>query len=227
MSGKDSNPSGEDRGNGVKTYDAFLSSRRTFLKSMGATGVAATTPTWASMAQAGADEVEAQQDGAPAEGERQIKLTVNGKAHTLNVAPNAILLDVLRERLGLTGTKKGCDLGQCGACTLHINGTSVNSCLSLAVAHDGDEITTVEGVADNERLHALQEAFWEEDAYQCGYCTSGQIMSALNVLEDERIPKNDAGAVREAMSGNICRCGAYNNILAAIQSAHRKLGGIS
>jgi xanthine dehydrogenase YagT iron-sulfur-binding subunit len=163
---------------------------------------------------------------APGAGERRIQLTVNGQKHVLNVPVNAILLDVLRDRLQLTGTKKGCDQGQCGACTLQVNGVAINSCLSVAVQHDGDAILTVEGLEANGKLHPLQEAFWEHDAYQCGYCTSGQIMSALAVINDPNIPSDDA-SVREAMSGNICRCGAYKNIVAAIQSARVKMGSAS
>jgi xanthine dehydrogenase YagT iron-sulfur-binding subunit len=151
-----------------------------------------------------------------------VQFSVNGVAHKLNVEPNAVLLDVLRDRLQLTGTKKGCDHGQCGACTVHVNGVSVNSCLSIAVMHDGDQITTVEGLAKNGKLHPIQQAFWEHDAYQCGYCTSGQMMSAVAVLHDSRVPADDH-SLREAMSGNICRCGAYKNIVAAIQDARGKL----
>lgn len=129
---------------------------------------------------------------------------------------------MLRDRLQLTGTKKGCDHGQCGACTVHVNGTSVNSCLSVAVQHEGDRITTIEGLARSGELHPVQQAFWEHDAYQCGYCTSGQMMSAVAILRDPSISADDA-SVREAMSGNICRCVAYRNILAAIQSARAKM----
>ncbi len=164
-----------------------------------------------------------------AAGTSALQLIVNGVERRLRVTPNALLLDVLRDQLGLTGTKKGCDHGQCGACTLHVNGVAINSCLSLAIMHDGDEITTVEGwsttancTRSRKRLHPVQEAFWEHDAYQCGYCTAGQVMSAVAILKDARIESDDA-SVREAMSGNICRCGAYKNIVAAIQSA-RKTG---
>jgi xanthine dehydrogenase YagT iron-sulfur-binding subunit len=162
----------------------------------------------------------------PQPGERRIRLTVNGVAQELNVPTNAILLDVLRDRLQLTGTKKGCDHGQCGACTLLVNGVAINSCLSIAVQHDGDSITTIEGLAQNGALHPVQEAFWEHDAYQCGYCTSGQIMSAVAILQDPAIGSDDA-SVREAMSGNICRCGAYKNILSAVQAARGKMAGVS
>ncbi|WP_456269249.1 (2Fe-2S)-binding protein [Kushneria sp. AK178] len=216
---------------GVETFDARSPSRRRFLKSMGASGLAAATaPAWAQIAQAGqqqqGDPVEPQEDGAPAEGEQQIQLTVNGVEHTLNVTPNAVLLDVLRNRLELTGTKKGCDQGQCGACTLLVNDTAINSCLSLAVSHDGDRVTTIEGLSNGDELHPVQAAFWEHDAYQCGYCTSGQIMSAVAILNDDNIGSDDA-SVREAMSGNICRCGAYKNILAAVQDARGKMEGAS
>jgi xanthine dehydrogenase YagT iron-sulfur-binding subunit len=153
-----------------------------------------------------------------------ITLRVNGTVHKVSVRPNTILLDMLRDQLHLTGTKKGCDHGQCGACTLHVNGVSVNACLSLAVMHDGDEITTIEGLSRDGRLHPVQEAFWDHDAYQCGYCTAGQMMTAVGILQDRRIPSDDP-AVREAMSGNICRCGAYKNIVAAIQDARGKMKG--
>lgn len=168
----------------------------------------------------------AQDTEAPGSGEYRIHLDVNGQTHTLNVPANAILLDVVRDRLHLTGTKKGCDHGQCGACTVHVNGQAVNSCLSVAVQHDGDRITTIEGLEQNGQLHPIQEAFWEHDAYQCGYCTSGQMMSAIAILRDPNIPADDA-SVREAMSGNICRCAAYKNILAAIQSARAKMKDVS
>jgi xanthine dehydrogenase YagT iron-sulfur-binding subunit len=153
-------------------------------------------------------------------------MTVNGALQHLHVAPNAILLDVLRDSLSLTGTKKGCDHGQCGACTLHVNGVAVNSCLSLALMHDGDTITTVEGLGSPEHLHPIQQAFWDHDAYQCGYCTAGQMMSAVAIIHDRRIPADDH-ALREAMSGNICRCGAYKNIVNAIQSTRTKLRSAS
>jgi xanthine dehydrogenase YagT iron-sulfur-binding subunit len=198
--------------------------RRGFLKSVGASGIAAAGTTMMSAA-ALADEapVAAKAPAAAGgSGPYTVQFSVNGVAHELDVEPNAVLLDVLRDRLQLTGTKKGCDHGQCGACTVHVNGVSVNSCLSLALMHDGDQITTVEGLAKNGKLHPVQQAFWEHDAYQCGYCTSGQLMSAVAVLHDARIPADDH-SLREAMSGNICRCGAYKNIVAAIQDARGKL----
>jgi xanthine dehydrogenase YagT iron-sulfur-binding subunit len=144
-------------------------------------------------------------------------LTVNGARHELSVEPRAILLDVLREQLDLTGTKKGCDHGQCGACTVMINGRRINSCLTLAVMHDGEEITTIEGLEKEGVLHPVQSAFLDCDAFQCGACTSGQIMSAVALLHEP--VGSDDGAVAEAMSGNLCRCGAYRNIIAAVQRA--------
>ncbi|MGH9327415.1 MAG: (2Fe-2S)-binding protein [Terriglobia bacterium] len=145
-----------------------------------------------------------------------LRLKVNGTIHQFNVDPRATLLDTLREQLGLPGTKKGCDHGQCGACTVHVNGRRINSCLTFAVMHEGNEITTIEGLAEDGNLHPVQAAFIEHDAFQCGYCTPGQIMSAVALLS-EPVGASDAD-VREAMSGNICRCGAYPNILDAIKS---------
>jgi xanthine dehydrogenase YagT iron-sulfur-binding subunit len=144
-----------------------------------------------------------------------IALNVNGVEMSLRVAPWTTLLDALRDHLDLTGTKKGCDHGQCGACTVHINGRRVNSCLTFAAMHEGDEITTIEGIGQPGNLHPMQAAFVEHDGYQCGYCTSGQIMSAVAVLKEPWGPEDKD--VREAMSGNICRCGAYPNIVAAVQ----------
>lgn len=146
-----------------------------------------------------------------------ITLHVNGASHDVHIDPRTSLLDCLRDHLGLTGTKKGCDHGQCGACTVHVDGTRINSCLSLAVAQHGRVITTIEGLGSPDRLHPMQAAFVEHDGFQCGYCTAGQIMSATT-LDDEGWGTSD-DEVREAMSGNLCRCGAYSGILAAIGSA--------
>ena len=168
-------------------------------------------------------------------GRVEITLTVNGEEHRLDVDVRATLLDVLRERLDLTGSKKGCDHGQCGACTILIDGMRANSCLALAVAHQGAEIVTVEGLAEDGELHPLQESFIEHDAFQCGYCTPGQICSAVGMLSEVEAGwpsavSPDLGAerseltdeeIRERMSGNICRCGAYMNIVPAISDAAR------
>src|SRR5881227_80151 len=144
-----------------------------------------------------------------------VELRINATTRQLALDPRTTLLDALREHLDLTGTKKGCDHGQCGACTVHVNGRRVLSCLSLALLHDGEEVTTIEGLGTAEALHPMQAAFLACDGYQCGYCTSGQIMSAVALLKE---PCGPADAdVKEAMSGNICRCGAYPNIVAAIQ----------
>jgi len=151
--------------------------------------------------------------------ETTINLTVNGAPQAITVDVRTSLLDLLRERLHLSGTKKGCDQGQCGACTVHVNGRRVNSCLSLALMHDGEEITTIEGLGTPDALHPMQAAFVACDGYQCGYCTSGQIMSAVALLKEPCGP--DDAAVKELMSGNICRCGAYPNIVAAIQQVRK------
>jgi xanthine dehydrogenase YagT iron-sulfur-binding subunit len=150
-----------------------------------------------------------------------LTLRINGEEHRLQVDPRTTLLDCLRETVALTGTKKGCDHGQCGACTVHVNGRRVNSCLSLALMNEGDEITTIEGLGTPARLHPMQAAFLAHDAYQCGYCTSGQIMSAVALLKEPCGP--DDAEVKELMSGNICRCGAYPNILAAIQQVRKEI----
>jgi xanthine dehydrogenase YagT iron-sulfur-binding subunit len=148
-----------------------------------------------------------------------IVLRINGQEHQLRIDPRTTLLDCIRETVALTGTKKGCDHGQCGACTVHVNGRRVNSCLSLALMHDGEEITTIEGLGTPDALHPMQAAFVAYDGYQCGYCTSGQIMSGVALLKEPCGP--DDAAVKELMSGNICRCGAYANIVAAIQAVRK------
>ena len=154
---------------------------------------------------------------------QEITLTVNGVVKRLAVAPWTSLLDLLREHLDLTGTKKGCDHGQCGACTVLVNGVRINSCLTLAVMKDGSEVTTIEGLVTGEVLHPLQEAFIEQDAFQCGYCTPGQICSAVGLLNEGQV--NSIEDIRELMSGNICRCGAYPNIVAAIQQVRQATNG--
>jgi xanthine dehydrogenase YagT iron-sulfur-binding subunit len=195
--------------------------RRSFLSQMGAAGVAATTAPLAARA-AQSVEPAAKPDGSVEKIENAIPitLTVNGTSHRIEVDLRTTLLDGLRETLTLTGTKKGCDHGQCGACTVHLNGRRINSCLTLAVMHEGDTITTIEGLGDPENLHPMQAAFVEHDGYQCGYCTSGQIMSAVALLKEPCGPKD--ADVKELMSGNICRCGAYPNIVAAIQQVRQR-----
>jgi xanthine dehydrogenase YagT iron-sulfur-binding subunit len=155
----------------------------------------------------------------PAVRRAEVVLSVNGTERRLSLDTRATLLDVLREELALTGTKKGCDHGQCGACTVLVDGRRANACLMLAVAHDGVEVTTVEGLADGDALHPLQEAFLEHDAFQCGYCTPGQLCSAAGMLDEARAAGGvlDDDEIRERMSGNLCRCGAYPNILAAVR----------
>jgi xanthine dehydrogenase YagT iron-sulfur-binding subunit len=149
--------------------------------------------------------------------EAAIMLTINGVGTEVVVDTRTSLLDLLREELGLTGTKKGCDHGQCGACTVLIDGRRANSCLALAVSHDGADVVTVEGLAAGEELHPLQQAFIDHDAFQCGYCTPGQLCSAVGMLRESEGEALDADAIRERMSGNLCRCGAYVNIVAAIE----------
>ena len=148
----------------------------------------------------------------------EIALRINGEEHRLEVDVRTTLLDLLREHLGLTGAKKGCDHGQCGACTILLDGRRANACLTLAVAHGGAELTTVEGLAAGDDLHPLQAAFIEHDAFQCGYCTPGQLCSAVGMLAEAEADgvTLDASEIRERMSGNLCRCGAYPNIVAAI-----------
>ena len=149
----------------------------------------------------------------------KVSLKINGKAHDLTIEPRVTLLDLLREQLALTGTKKGCDVGQCGACTVHVNGKRVLSCLSLAVMQEGKEITTIEGISDGENLHPMQQAFIKHDGFQCGYCTPGQIMSAIACVNEGHA--TNADDIREYMSGNICRCGAYSNIVKAVASVSK------
>jgi xanthine dehydrogenase YagT iron-sulfur-binding subunit len=177
----------------------------------------------------GADAADAETAPAPV----TVELQVNGRRHVLKLDPRTTLLDALREHLALTGSKKGCDHGQCGACTVLLDGRRINSCLTLAVMHDGQPITTIEGLADGETLHPVQAAFLAHDGFQCGYCTAGQICSAVGMLNERRLdmpsyvteslalaqPELTNAEIRERMSGNICRCAAYPNIVAAIKEA--------
>ncbi len=201
--------------------------RRSFLETMTSTGVVVAAP---------GGRATAVEETAPST--VPVILTVNGQRHELTIDPRVTLLDLLREHLQLTGTKKGCDHGQCGACTVLAGHRRINACLTLAVSHDGDEIITVEGLARGNALHPVQQAFLADDAFQCGYCTPGQICSAVALLEEARAGqashvtadlsrpgpvKLTDDEIRERMSGNICRCGAYPNIVAAVRAAARQL----
>ncbi|TYZ06228.1 2Fe-2S iron-sulfur cluster binding domain-containing protein [Hymenobacter lutimineralis] len=192
-------------------------SRRTFLKQSSLLTALTFVP--GPVVQAATNELD--EKVAAAFEKVPLKLEVNGVKHKLSVEPRTTLLDLLRENLHLTGTKKGCDYGQCGACTVHIDGQRVNSCLSFAVMHEGKKITTIEGLAEGDKLHPMQEAFVKHDGFQCGYCTPGQIMSAVACVREGHA--GSEAEIREYMSGNICRCGAYSNIVAAIQEV--KNGG--
>ena len=195
--------------------------RRSFLGHLGAAGLAATA---APVLHAHASRTASQEGETTAKtaapGTIPVILRVNGEQHKLQIEPRVTLLDCLRERLDLTGTKKGCDHGQCGACTVHINGRRVNSCLTLVAMHQGDDIVTIEGIGQPGKLHPMQAAFVEHDGYQCGACTSGQIMSAVALLKEPCGPSDDD--VKHAMYGNICRCGAYPNIVAAVQQVRKR-----
>jgi xanthine dehydrogenase YagT iron-sulfur-binding subunit len=191
--------------------------RSSFLSHLGAAGLAATAKPLLATAQSPATQAE---ETVAAPGTVAVTLRVNGTEHRLNLDPRTTLLDCLRENLDLTGTKKGCDHGQCGACTVHVNGRRVNSCMSFAMMHGRDEITTIEGLGQPDHLHPMQAAFVEHDGYQCGYCTSGQIMSAVALTRE---PWGPADAdVQQGMAGNICRCGAYPNIVAAVQQVRKQ-----
>lgn len=199
-------------------------SRRGFLQT---TAVAAAAVQVPGAAVAAAKPAPLPPPQAPAQ---SITLNINGKQHALTLEPRVTLLDALREGAGLTGTKKGCDRGQCGACTVLVNGRRINSCLTLAIMHEGDKITTIEGIASNGQLAPIQTAFIEHDAFQCGYCTPGQICSAVACIDEMRAGTASAASadmrirpvamngaeVRERMSGNLCRCGAYPNIVTAV-----------
>ncbi|HZZ31727.1 MAG TPA: aldehyde dehydrogenase iron-sulfur subunit PaoA [Phenylobacterium sp.] len=197
-------------------------SRRGVIVSAGAAAAATSAP----------GIVSAEPPAKAGEATVAVTLVVDGQPRRLDLDPRVTLLDALREHLHLTGTKKGCDHGQCGACTVLVGGRRINSCLTLAVMHDGDQVTTIEGLGSPERLHPLQAAFVKHDGFQCGYCTSGQICSAVGMLDEIRrgVPSHvtedlaqvaySDDEVRERMSGNICRCAAYPNIVAAIREVH-------
>lgn len=197
-------------------------SRRSFLSRAGAMGVASAAATIAApVAAAAIQEPERAKASRVADipGTIPITLRVNGETHRIQIDLRATVLDTLRETLQLTGTKKGCDHGQCGACTVHVDGKRANSCLLFAAMQQGKEITTIEGLGTPDKMHPMQAAFVEHDGYQCGYCTSGQIMSATAMLHEPWGPEDKD--VQEALSGNICRCGAYPNIVAAVQACRR------
>src|SRR3954451_2464841 len=197
--------------------------RRHFLKQVAGTGAAISLgPALLGVSSA---EAAASVPASPpvATAVTKFALKINGQEHALEIDPRTTLLDALREHLQLTGSKKGCDHGQCGACTVLVNGRRINSCLSLAVGHEGDEITTIEGLAQGEQLHPMQAAFLEHDGFQCGYCTPGQICSAVGCVGEGKTRTEEE--IREFMSGNLCRCGAYPNIVDAIKDAAPKMGG--
>ncbi len=207
-------------------FTNFEITRRTVIET-GTTALLLTTLPRAAVAAGPLD------DAGPPPPPATVELQINGHSHSLTLDPRTTLLDALREHLALTGSKKGCDHGQCGACTVLIEGRRINSCLTLALMHDGQSVTTIEGLAEGDNLHPLQAAFVKHDGFQCGYCTSGQICSAAGMLAESRAgmpsyvtedltqpqPKLTDGEIRERMSGNICRCAAYPNIVAAIKQA--------
>jgi xanthine dehydrogenase YagT iron-sulfur-binding subunit len=201
-------------------HPSLHDARRKFLKQSSALAAIALTP--ASLVRAAEEKFDEKAAGffesVP------LQLEVNGHAYSISVEPRVTLLDLLREQLHLTGTKKGCDYGQCGACTVHVDGKRVLSCLSLAVMQDGKKITTIEGLAKGEELHPMQEAFIKFDGFQCGYCTPGQIMSAVACVREGHADSKEN--IRQYMSGNICRCGAYSNIVDAIDSVKDQGGAL-
>ena len=193
--------------------------RKFFKQSTLLTALALTPP---SLIKAAGDNLD---EKASALFEKQsLEIEVNGKKHQLSVEPRVTLLDLLREQLHLTGSKKGCDYGQCGACTVHINGKRVLSCMSLAIMQNGKKVTTIEGLANGDKLHPMQQAFIKHEGMQCGYCTPGQIMSAVACVNEGHA--NNQDEIRQYMSGNICRCGAYPNIVDAITEVKQKGGAI-
>ena len=202
-----------DKTNYDEDNNCLHDSRRNFLKK--STALAALAVTSPAIVKAGENDekIAAYFEKIP------LQIEVNGVAHSLSIEPRVTLLDFLREQLLLTGTKKGCDYGQCGACTVHSDGKRVLSCLSLAVMQNGKKITTIEGLAKDDELHPMQQAFIEHDGFQCGYCTPGQIMSAIACIKDGHANSEDE--IREFMSGNICRCGAYPNIVDAVMKVEK------
>jgi len=225
-------PAPDDRLDGNDPLEEVLQfldplTRRKFLRQIALTGVALTASQYISLAAFGAtpaDEATANA-AAPQADAIDMSIKINGETHALRLDPRTTLLDALRERLNLTGTKKGCDHGQCGACTVLVNGRRINSCLALAISYQGDEITTIEGLAQGGQLHPVQAAFVKHDGFQCGYCTPGQICSAVACLSEGHAKSDEE--VRQWMSGNICRCGAYTNIVAAIREVQQNKAAAS
>jgi len=191
------------------TNKYFHESRRGFLKKSTVLAAMATAHPAITKAGDNAEKIAGYFEKIP------LQIEINGISHNLSVEPRVTLLDLLREQLALTGTKKGCDHGQCGACTVHVNGKCINSCLTLAVMQNGKKVTTIEGLSTGDNLHPMQEAFIKHDGFQCGYCTPGQIMSAIACVKEDHA--GSAEEIREFMSGNICRCGAYVHIVNAIE----------
>ena len=195
----------------------FEATRRQVLQAGAASVVVTAAPVTANAQAGGASRGRVAAAAVAGTALTKVAFTVNGKREELELDTRTTLLDALREHLHFTGTKKGCDHGQCGACTVLLDGRPINSCLALAVMQDGSDVTTVEGLARDGTLHPVQQAFIDHDAFQCGYCTPGQICSAVGLISDGRA--RTRAEIREAMSGNICRCGAYPNIIAAIEEA--------
>ena len=221
MAGESRDPfqSEADGGNELSIL-SHAETRRRFIKQVAGTSVAiAIGPNV--LGSASVDQLGLADTKAATRDSIKVNLNINGKKYALDIDPRVSLLDALRERLQLTGSKKGCDHGQCGACTVLVNGRRIDSCLTLAVMHEGDEITTIEGLANGEELHPMQAAFVDQDGFQCGYCTPGQICSAVALLKENHANSDDE--IREWMSGNICRCGAYAGILAAVKEAKTKV----
>jgi xanthine dehydrogenase YagT iron-sulfur-binding subunit len=200
--------------------NSLHAARRKFLKQSGAMAAISMMPL--SLVKAAQKQLD--EKGAAFFEKLPLQLEVNGKSFQLSVEPRVTLLDLLREQLQLTGTKKGCDYGQCGACTVHVDGKRVLSCLSLAVMQNGKKVTTIEGLANGDQLHPMQEAFIKHDGFQCGYCTPGQIMSAVACVREGHADNEDE--IRQYMSGNICRCGAYPNIVDAIIEVKNQGGAL-
>ena len=214
MNSKDDSETSFQGGERKRTDSAFSVDRRTLLRGgVSAAAVVSFLSRDAKAESAEASKVLNPRDPVP------MRLRVNGQDHDLNLDARTTLLDTLREHLALTGSKKGCDQGQCGACTVHVNGQRVLSCLTLAVAVQGQDVTTIEGLAKDGKLHPMQKAFIDQDGFQCGYCTPGQIMSAVACVKEGHA--SDPNQIREYMSGNLCRCAAYPNIVAAIEQARQ------